>query len=55
MMCLPFQYFIIPKAWSVLTMSYELMAISYASDEREKNHENYLTIMFIQTRRRRSN
>lgn len=28
-MCFPFQYFIIPSAWSVLTISYELMANSW--------------------------
>lgn len=37
MMCLPFQYFIIPKACNVLTMSYELMAISCL--KKEKKHE----------------
>lgn len=34
MICLPFQYFIIPRACKVLTMSYESMAISLLISER---------------------
>lgn len=33
--CLPFQYFIMPNACSVLTISYELIAISWNSNKNQ--------------------
>ena len=40
-MCFPFQYFIIPKAWRVLTISYESIAISLLISEKRKPNPLY--------------
>ena len=47
-MCLPFQYFIIPKACSVLTMSEESIAISLlmSATRHEKNTEKTIELIW---------
>lgn len=44
MMCLPFQYFIMPRACKVLTMSYESMAISLLISVWNRNYRACLMV-----------